>query len=171
MASQANAAPGEACHDVQPRGSTPSTDETIAVKTAPPVAAAPLQQSLHQPAGPVKPPAHAEQPPSDPKDVPAPTPPPPVSRSSASRQSGSAFVIPGQLVKPGLEMLKVSVKSARRVKSRRVWLELASEMPEDGEVGLEVGIGVVGGQDVRLCWEKNGPGLGELSALVDDGPC
>lgn len=59
-----------------------------------------------------------------------------------------------------MEMLKVSAKSARRVKPRRVWLELASETPEDGEMGLEVGIGVVGGQDVRLCWEKNGAGLG-----------
>jgi phosphatidylinositol phospholipase C delta len=59
-----------------------------------------------------------------------------------------------------MEMLKVSAKSARRVKPRRVWLELASENPEDGELGLEVGIGVVGGQDVRLCWEKNGGALG-----------
>lgn len=59
-----------------------------------------------------------------------------------------------------MEMLKVSAKSARRVKPRRVWLELASETPEDGELGLEVGIGVVGGQDVRLCWEKNGGALG-----------
>ncbi|BGP42650.1 hypothetical protein JCM10449v2_006662 [Rhodotorula kratochvilovae] len=88
-----------------------------------------------------------------------PAPPPASSRSSFSRQSGT-FAIPVQLVKPGMEMLKVSAKSARRVKPRRVWLELASETPDDGELGLEVGIGVVGGQDVRLCWEKNGPGLG-----------
>ncbi|CEQ42345.1 SPOSA6832_04140 [Sporobolomyces salmonicolor] len=70
------------------------------------------------------------------------------------------FNIPATLVKPGMEMLKVSAKSARRVKPRRVWLETGSDTPEDGELGLEVGIGVVGGQDVRLCWEKNGRGIG-----------
>ncbi|GAA5953650.1 hypothetical protein JCM3765_006927 [Sporobolomyces pararoseus] len=70
------------------------------------------------------------------------------------------FTIPFQLAKPGLEMLKVSSKSARRVKPRKVWLEIGHETPEDGEIGLEVGVGVVGGQDVKLCWEKNGRGLG-----------
>ncbi|GAA5905003.1 hypothetical protein JCM8208_007657 [Rhodotorula glutinis] len=92
----------------------------------------------------------------------APPAPPPrlTSRSSSSSRQSGTFTIPVELVKPGMEMLKVSAKSARRVKPRRVWLELASETPDDGEMGLEVGIGVVGGQDVRLCWEKNGPGLG-----------
>ena len=65
-------------------------------------------------------------------------------------------------------MLKVSAKSARRVKPRKVWLELGSETPEDGEIGLEVGVGVVGGQDVKLCWEKNGRGLGKLSLSLDE---
>ncbi|GAA5900925.1 hypothetical protein JCM6882_005980 [Rhodosporidiobolus microsporus] len=92
---------------------------------------------------------------ADPPAAPDPTPPPTSSRSSFR----GAFTIPQQLVKPGMEMLKVSAKSARRVKPRRAWLELASETPDDGELGLEVGIGVVGGQDVRLCWEKGG-GLG-----------
>lgn len=59
-------------------------------------------------------------------------------------------------------MLKVSRKSARRVKPRKMWLEVGSETPEDGELGLEVGVGMVGGQDVRLCWEKNGLGIGEI---------
>ncbi|GAA5947791.1 hypothetical protein JCM10213_002114 [Rhodosporidiobolus nylandii] len=90
------------------------------------------------------------------QDLPKPTPP-----STPSRQSfKGAFEIPHELVKPGMEMLKVSAKSARRVKPRRVWLELGNETPDDGEVGLEVGVGLVGGQDVRLCWEKNGGGLG-----------
>lgn len=57
-------------------------------------------------------------------------------------------------------MLKVSAKSARRVKPRKVWLELGGATPDDGELGLEVGVGLVGGQDVRLCWEKNGLGIG-----------
>lgn len=70
------------------------------------------------------------------------------------------FEIPSQLVKPGVEMLKVSAKSARRVKPRKLWLEVGSETPDDGELGLEVGVGVVGGQDVRLCWEKGGIGIG-----------
>ena len=90
-----------------------------------------------------------------------PAPPPRLtSRSSSSSRQSGTFTIPVELVKPGMEMLKVSAKSARRVKPRKVWLELASETPDDGEMGLEVGIGVVGGQDVRLCWEKNGPGIG-----------
>ncbi|GAA5853659.1 hypothetical protein JCM8547_007400 [Rhodosporidiobolus lusitaniae] len=93
---------------------------------------------------------------ADPPSPPKPTPP---STSSRPPPKGT-FTIPNELVKPGMEMLKVSAKSARRVKPRRVWLELASETPDDGELGLEVGIGVVGGQDVRLCWEKNGGALG-----------
>ncbi|GAA6016812.1 hypothetical protein JCM10207_003260 [Rhodosporidiobolus poonsookiae] len=84
-----------------------------------------------------------------------PTPPPTSSRASFK----GTFSIPQQLTEK-MEMLKVSAKSARRVKPRKVWLELASETPEDGELGLEVGVGVVGGQDVRLCWEKNTGGLG-----------
>ncbi|GAA5972511.1 hypothetical protein JCM11641_001877 [Rhodosporidiobolus odoratus] len=84
-----------------------------------------------------------------------PAPPPTPSRASFT----GTFHIPQQLVKPGMEVLKVSAKSARRVKPRKLWLELGTEMPEDGELGLEVGIGLVGGQDVKLCWEKNG-GLG-----------
>ncbi|BGO94412.1 hypothetical protein NBRC10512_003785 [Rhodotorula toruloides] len=122
--------------------------------------AAPLQAALLQPKSPN---SVAVLPPTGPADSQTPvvpTPPPPITpRSSFSRQFAT-FEIPAQLVRPGMEMLKVSAKSARRVKPRRVWLELASETPEDGEMGLEVGIGVVGGQDVRLCWEKNGAGLG-----------
>ncbi|GAA5902903.1 hypothetical protein JCM5296_006327 [Sporobolomyces johnsonii] len=94
-----------------------------------------------------------------PNPAPRPTPPSASSRTSFMRQA-PPFSIPATLVKPGMEMLKVSAKSARRVKPRRVWLETGSDTPEDGELGLEVGIGVVGGQDVRLCWEKNGRGIG-----------
>ncbi|GAA5905492.1 phosphatidylinositol phospholipase C [Sporobolomyces salmoneus] len=83
----------------------------------------------------------------------------PRSNSFTSR-APAPFTIPSQLGKPGVEMLKVSAKSGRRVKPRKVWLELGHETPEDGEIGLEVGVGVVGGQDVKLCWEKNGRGLG-----------
>ncbi|BGP72999.1 hypothetical protein NBRC10513v2_006403 [Rhodotorula toruloides] len=136
------------------------TDEGTGGATRAQAGAAPLQAALLQPETSS---GTAELPPTAPSDSPAasaPTPPPPITpRSSFSRQSAT-FEIPAQLVKPGMEMLKVSAKSARRVKPRRVWLELASETPEDGEMGLEVGIGVVGGQDVRLCWEKNGAGLG-----------
>ncbi|GAA5842020.1 hypothetical protein JCM5353_001096 [Sporobolomyces roseus] len=82
------------------------------------------------------------------------------SRSSSFTRPPPPFTIPPSLVRPGVEMLKVSAKSARRVKPRKVWLELGNETPEDGEIGLEVGVGVVGGQDVKLCWEKNGRGLG-----------
>ncbi|GAA6059835.1 hypothetical protein JCM10212_003747 [Sporobolomyces blumeae] len=82
------------------------------------------------------------------------------SRAPSYSRAPAPFEIPPSLVKPGVEMLKVSAKSARRVKPRRVWLELGNETPEDGEIGLEVGVGVVGGQDVKLCWEKNGRGLG-----------
>ncbi|ORY39486.1 PLC-like phosphodiesterase [Leucosporidium creatinivorum] len=78
----------------------------------------------------------------------------------ARRRSVTSFSIPPQLIKPGVEMLKVSRKSARRVKPRKMWLEVGSDTPEDGEMGLEVGFGMVGGQDVRLCWEKNGLGIG-----------
>ena len=85
------------------------------------------------------------------------------SRSSSFTRAPPPFTIPQTLVRPGVEMLKVSAKSARRVKPRKFWLELGNETPEDGEIGLEVGVGVVGGQDVKLCWEKNGRGLGESS--------
>lgn len=47
------------------------------------------------------------------------------------------------------------------MKPRKLWLEVGGETPEDGELGLELGVGMVGGQDVRLCWEKNGLGIGE----------
>lgn len=67
-------------------------------------------------------------------------------------------------------MLKVSIKSARRVKPRKMWLEVGSETPEDGELGLEVGVGMVGGQDVRLCWEKNGLGIGKLCLSATPSP-
>lgn len=77
------------------------------------------------------------------------------------RKQNAPFEIPSQLVKPGIEMLKVSAKSARRVKPRKLWLEIGGDTPDDGEVGLEIGVGVVGGQDVRLCWDKGGAGIGE----------
>lgn len=103
-----------------------------------------------------------------PVELPHPRPPPaPTTASPSQAESLGAhrsvpFVIPPQFLKPGVEMLKVSRKSARRVKPRKMWLEISSETPEDGELGLEVGVGMVGGQDVRLCWEKNGLGIGEL---------
>lgn len=73
------------------------------------------------------------------------------------------FTIPNELVHPGIEMLKVSVKRARKVKPRKMWLQVDSHTPADGEMGLEFGVGLVGGQDVRLCWEKNNLlGMGKL---------
>ncbi|KAK4046979.1 hypothetical protein OIO90_006371 [Microbotryomycetes sp. JL221] len=77
-----------------------------------------------------------------------------------ARRTSFTFVIPPRLVKPGIEMLKVSAKSARRAKPRKMWLEIGGDWPDDGELGLEVGVGLVGGQDVRLCWEKGGLGIG-----------
>ncbi|KDE02325.1 hypothetical protein MVLG_07108 [Microbotryum lychnidis-dioicae p1A1 Lamole] len=97
---------------------------------------------------------------SGPKTAPASTPVSASLRKFAIRRHSSAFVIPAQLARPGMEMLKVSAKSARRAKPRNMWLDVGAAGSEDGEMGLEIGIGLVGGQDVRLCWEKNGFGLG-----------
>ncbi|SCZ95335.1 BZ3500_MvSof-1268-A1-R1_Chr11-2g03440 [Microbotryum saponariae] len=102
---------------------------------------------------------------SGPKTAPASTPASASLRKFAIRRHSSAFVIPDQLARPGMEMLKVSAKSARRAKPRNMWLDVGAAGSEDGEMGLEIGIGLVGGQDVRLCWEKNGFGL-EISTLT-----
>lgn len=59
-------------------------------------------------------------------------------------------------------MLKVSAKSARRVKPRRVWLETVNDQDGETDVGLEANFGGVSNQEVKLCWEKNGAGLGGL---------
>ncbi|BGP57478.1 hypothetical protein JCM8202v2_005122 [Rhodotorula sphaerocarpa] len=59
-----------------------------------------------------------------------------------------------------MEMLKVSAKSARRVKPRRVWLETVNDQDGETDVGLEANFGGVSNQEVKLCWEKNGAGLG-----------
>ncbi|GAA6033235.1 hypothetical protein JCM8097_003009 [Rhodosporidiobolus ruineniae] len=139
----------------------------------PAVLASPPPQLADEPQHPPQPPQAANAPASDSQKrststaegdwvvVDASAAPLPPKPSAPPRSSFKGlFTIPQELVKPGMEMLKVSAKSARRVKPRRVWLELASETPDDGELGLEVGIGVVGGQDVRLCWEKNGGALG-----------
>lgn len=75
----------------------------------------------------------------------------------------SAFRVPAQLIKPGIELLKVSSKSARRVKPRRVWLETINDKDRDGaDLGVELDLGGVSKQEVKLCWEKNGAGLGKL---------
>lgn len=89
----------------------------------------------------------------------------PETNAKVFRKQVASFEIPSQLVKPGIEMLKVSAKSARRVKPRMLWLEIGGETPDDGELGLELGVGIVGGQDVRLCWEKGGAGIGERKSF------
>ncbi|SCV73483.1 BQ2448_7409 [Microbotryum intermedium] len=104
---------------------------------------------------------------SGPKSTPALAPAPASLRRFAIRRHSSAFVIPAQLARPGMEMLKVSAKSARRAKPRNLWLDVSTAGFEDGEVGLEIGVGLVGGQDVRLCWEKNGFGLVACSHELD----
>ncbi|GAA5958381.1 hypothetical protein JCM8115_002449 [Rhodotorula mucilaginosa] len=84
-----------------------------------------------------------------------------VSSSPSTPSRPTAFKVPVQLIKPGLELLKVSSKSARRVKPRKVWLETMSEKDRDGgNLGLELDLGGVSKQEVKLCWEKNGAGLG-----------
>ncbi|POY76340.1 hypothetical protein BMF94_0536 [Rhodotorula taiwanensis] len=71
------------------------------------------------------------------------------------------FRVPTALIKPGIEMLKVSAKSARRVKPRRVWLETRNDREgTSADRGLDEDFGGVSNQEVSLCWEKNGPGLG-----------
>jgi phosphatidylinositol phospholipase C delta len=86
------------------------------------------------------------------------------SASLTSSRQRTMVLLPPLLLKPGTEMLKVSVKSARRVKSRRVWLELAED--EMGALGLEMGAG--SGQDIRICWEKGGKGEFQASSVVHD---
>jgi phosphatidylinositol phospholipase C delta len=57
-------------------------------------------------------------------------------------------VVPPSLLKPGVDMLKVSVKSSRRIKSRKVWLEMGTRV---GNYGVD---------DVQICWEKSTRGVG-----------
>ncbi|GAA5862371.1 hypothetical protein JCM3774_002495 [Rhodotorula dairenensis] len=102
-----------------------------------------------------------------------PVPPKGVDASASPRErSGStastpprptAFRLPAQLIKPGIELLKVSSKSARRVKPRRVWLETIHDIKDrdsGADLGVELDLGGVSKQEVKLCWEKNGAGLG-----------
>lgn len=96
-------------------------------------------------------------------DVRPEAPPRQVSSSPSTPPRPTAFKVPVQLIKPGLELLKVSAKSARRVKPRKVWLETMSDKDRDGgKFGLELDLGGVSKQEVKLCWEKNGAGLGKL---------
>ncbi len=89
-------------------------------------------------------------------------PPRQVSSNPSTPPRPTAFKVPVQLIKPGLELLKVSAKSARRVKPRKVWLETMSDKDRDGgNLGLELDLGGVSKQEVKLCWEKNGAGLGK----------
>lgn len=81
-----------------------------------------------------------------------------------SRRRSVALAIPPQLVKPGMEMLKISTKSSRRVKSRKIWLERGGDdQPTSGAA-----------KDLKLCWEKSWRGVGprreeclSLSAIRD----
>lgn len=89
-----------------------------------------------------------------------------------SRKTSTLLTIPPRLLKPGIEMLKVSAKSARRVKSRKVWLELTNTSCLKKELDLLdidniVGEGCIGSnskrilsQDIRICWEKSTRGVG-----------
>lgn len=68
-------------------------------------------------------------------------------------------------------MLKVSVKSARRVKSRRLWIEV--ELGTGGNVGShgsqkDNGLKTVKGeaQNLRICWEKSGRGGGKFAFVI-----
>lgn len=70
------------------------------------------------------------------------------------RRSSLKPLIPLALQKPGIEMLKVSVKSSRRVKSRKAWLEM-------GTRGSSYDT-----EDIRVCWEKNSRGVGALVILL-----
>lgn len=75
--------------------------------------------------------------------------------SYASRQHRDAV---SALARPGVEMLKVSTKSSRRVKNRRVWLETASAggTSDDELIDRLGGVLQAGsGSAVRLCWEKS----------------
>ncbi|KAL8291858.1 hypothetical protein RQP46_002116 [Phenoliferia psychrophenolica] len=75
-----------------------------------------------------------------------------------SRRRSHAVAIPCALLKPGVEMLKVSAKSARRPKSRRLWLEVPSTGKDQPRT--EVGLGQRAMSNVRICWEKNWRGVG-----------
>lgn len=62
-------------------------------------------------------------------------------------------------------MLKVSAKSAQRVKTRRMWLEVGAG-GSGGEVELMGrGLGMNSGDDVRICWEKSGRGGSESASF------
>ena len=105
-------------------------------------------------------------------DVRPAAPPRQVSSSSSTPPRPTAFKVPMQLIKPGLELLKVSAKSARRVKPRKVWLETMSDKDRDGgNLGLELDLGGVSKQEVKLCWEKNGAGLGKLPPKLASPAC
>lgn len=65
-------------------------------------------------------------------------------------------------------MLKVSAKSARRVKSRRLWIEV--ELGAGGTAGnsgqkRDDGVRTIKSeaQNLRICWEKSGRGGGEFA--------
>lgn len=74
-------------------------------------------------------------------------------------------MIPPTLLHPGMEMLKVSAKSAQRVKTRKMWLEVGTD-DDNGEVELlGRGLGMGEGHDVRICWEKSGRGGSKSSSL------
>jgi len=99
----------------------------------------------------------------------SPAPPPPTARAPPSssprrpsRPRPSAVVLPAELLHPGVEMLKVSAKSARRVKPRRVWLQAVST-----EGGAGSGAGPQGAREaaeLAICWEKSGRTVGKYKS-------
>ncbi|KAM0751272.1 PLC-like phosphodiesterase [Meredithblackwellia eburnea MCA 4105] len=83
----------------------------------------------------------------------------PVAPSSRRRRS-NPLSLPPALLKPGMDMLKVSHKSARRVKTKKLWLEVPSTVEASGSTASVGGIGTRTLANVRLCWEKNWRGVG-----------
>lgn len=72
--------------------------------------------------------------------------------STPTRRRSIFQPIPPSLLKPGTEMLKVSAKSTRRVQTKKIWLELGSGF---------------GSGDIRLCWDKNGRGVGAFRETAE----
>lgn len=53
-------------------------------------------------------------------------------------------------------MLKISTKSSRRVKSRKIWLERGGDdQPTSGAA-----------KDLKLCWEKSWRGVGRPAFVL-----
>lgn len=87
--------------------------------------------------------------------------PSPLMPVMAPRRRSQAVAIPAALLKPGMEMLKLSGKAGRRPKSRRLWLEVPVSLKEGSPGDVELGQRAMG--NVRICWEKNWRGVGAYS--------